>query len=171
MDELITADAARVTDYLRLVYGMMAKYVRPEDKVAEICTRHDRGTISPKIIPHAIWTNVDKDKRRPGLSLDAVHRELPRCDVLLSTAILHHTPPGSIPKLIANLCKRTNRLLMLSGPNADVVPDLIGDHRYHIVPGEIVDLARKNKFHLVTSRRVGLSAPYSEILMVFRHDS
>jgi len=172
MDRLMTVDGKRFTDYLRqVVYPKMAKHTRSSDHVMEICTRHDRGVISLSIVPHAEWTNIDRDGCRPGLTLDVLEDEIPRCDVVISTAILHHTEKALLPDLMRVLCESASRAVILSGPNAEYVPNLIGDHEYHIDGGEICGLAHDNGFHLKASERIGLSDPLCGILLVFERDS
>lgn len=166
-DDLLEAPMSRYAQYLQYVYNRMAQHTTAEDEVFEVCTRHDRGVLSKAIIPHARFLGIDKDPRRPGLNLDVMKNELPYCDVLLSTAILHHTPRKNLPELISRLAKNTRRLLMFSGPHAAVMPELFGDHEYHIDVGEIMGMAEVVGFQFLRVERVGLSKPFSEVLIVF----
>lgn len=166
-DELIHAPMARYADYLVKLYGMMREFVTPDDTVLEICTRHDRGVLGQANLPHAHYVMVDRDPRRPGLNLDAVTDELPACDVTISTAILHHTEPEKIETLFSNLAKNTRRCIILTGPSAKVTPELIGDHRYHLVPAELAGIAKRAGWEMTAETRVGLSEPYCELFLPF----
>src|SRR6185369_16138348 len=46
IDDLLHCSMARYADYLRIVYRKMGAWIDPENTVAEICIRHDRGVIS-----------------------------------------------------------------------------------------------------------------------------
>jgi hypothetical protein len=170
MDELQECDGDLMTKYLSMVYEKMSRFTTERDEVIEVCTRHDRGIISPGIIPHAKWTNIDRCDYRPGLNLTVGVDELPECDVLLSTAILHHTHRNDLPKVMAALCGSARRIVMLSGPNAAEMPELFGDHMYHIDGAEITGLAQDNGFRYRHASRSGLSEPLSELLLVFQRD-
>ena len=171
MDELCTTRSPeRVEDYLRSVYEKMAEYTTDVDHVTEVCTRHDRGVISREIIPHAYWTNIDRDPKRPGMTLDVLEGRIPVSDVLISTAVLHHTPPEDIGRLLNRLCDSVRRLVILSGPCVRALPELFGDHLYHIDGAEVCGHAHNADFRLRSSRMVGLSEPYSEILLVFERE-
>jgi len=170
MDALQTASMERYADYLRLVYGKMKEYIEPSDTVMEICTRHDRGIIGEKVLPHSQYIMVDKNPKRPGLTLDAMNDELPDCDVLISTAILHHTAPENLLQLFRNLAENTRKYILLSGPNVEVLPELFGDHLYHIDVDEMIDIAHKVGWNRVSVSSCGLSKPLCEVMMVFERD-
>ena len=154
--------------YLKTVYQLFSYHVSCSDTVMEICTRHDRGILSQRIIPHGKYILVDKSPNRIGLSLDAVKDELPTCDVVISTAIFHHTASRNIEKLFNNLAKNTKRAIMISGPADDTGVPLYGDHLYHLNRGEIVSIARRNGWDVEHEERIGLKhcVPY-EYLFVF----
>jgi len=170
-DDLLEAPMLEYANYLEFVYRKMAAHTTHDDSVMEVCTRHDRGVISPVVIPFRKFLLVDRDPTRPGFTLDAITDELPECDVLLSTALLHHTPPKQLPALFRNLAKSVNRTLMFSGPSVEMMPDLIGDHEYHIDIPDIARLGTINGFDLLRVERVGLSHPYSEVLLVFEREA
>lgn len=165
-DKLFETPQEHYVRYLDYVYGLMEQHVEDDDVVVEVCTREDRGIFSQEIIPHKEYILVDRNPARPGHDIDALTGVLPKCDVLLSTAILHHTPPGDIARLLENLCKNTRRLVMLSGPNVEVMPELLGDHKYHIDVGEIIEMVKSFGFKYWRIERTGLSKPYSEVLLV-----
>ena len=167
VDELKTASMERYGEYLRLVYSKMKKYVGEDDTVMEICTRHDRGIIGQEVIPHSTYIMVDKNPNRPGYTLDAIKDELPSCEVLISTAILHHTAPEDLVELFRNLGKNTERHIMLSGPNVEVLPELFGDHLYHIEVEEMVKIGISVGWNCIEIIPCGLSKPLCEVLMVF----
>ncbi len=166
-DELVHAPMARYADYLKIVYLKAAHYTRPTDTVMEICTRHDRGIMGERMLPHSAYIMVDRNPSRPGLNLDAVNGDLPECDVTISTAILHHTEPNDIAKLFANIARHTRRTIILSGPDANTPQDLIGDHRYHIDAEEISSIAKSLGWQVSAVQPCGLSKPYVELFMVF----
>jgi hypothetical protein len=167
VDDLRTASMERYGKYLLLLYAKMAKYTLTTDTVMEICTRHDRGFISQEVIPHSYYILTDKNPNRPGYTLDAIKDELPSCDVLLSTAILHHTSPKNLVDLFRNLSKNTSRHIMLSGPNKEVLPELFGDHLYHINVEEMVRIGSVLGWKCISVDACGLSKPFCEVLMVF----
>lgn len=167
VDDLLTASMEKYGEYLRLVYSKMKKYVGKDSIVMEICTRHDRGIIGREVIPHNTYIMVDKNPSRPGHTLDAIKDELPSCEVLISTAILHHTAQEDLVELFRNLGKHTKRHIMLSGPNVEVLPELFGDHLYHIEVEEMVKIGRAVGWNCIEIIPCGLSKPLCEVLMVF----
>jgi hypothetical protein len=135
--------ADRYGKYLTRVYEAMAPYVLPSDDVVEIGARpisKDRGVLSRQIIPHRTFTTVDRGMEHHGKPrgdvVKDVLKEPVEADVILSTCVLHHTPEQLIPRLLSNLRAPT---LMFSGPNVELLPELIGDHEWHI---DIVKLRR-----------------------------
>ncbi len=154
--------------YLSTIYDRAAKYTTPQDTVMEICTRHDRGILGRKILPHKKYIMVDRSPNRPGLTLDAVTDTLPSCDVTISTAVFHHTAPENIEKLFNNIAKNTKRTIIISGPANDTGVPLYGDHLYHLHRGEIVSMVRRNGWNLEHEERIGLKhcTPY-EYLFIF----
>jgi len=170
VDELQTASMERYGKYLRLVYNKMKEYVSPSDIVMEICTRHDRGIIGREILPHSTYIMVDKNPDRPGHTLDAIKDELPSCDVLVSTAILHHTAPENLLELFRNLRLNTRKYIMLSGPDVRVLPELFGDHLYHIDVYGMADIAMLSGWRCIKYYPCGLSKPLCEVMMVFERD-
>ena len=160
--------------YLRSVYDIAKFYTASDssDVIMEICTRHDRGILGREILPHKDYIMVDKASDRVGLSLDAVEDVLPECDVLVSTAIFHHTTPENIEKLFNNLARNTRRTIIITGPADDTGVPLYGDHLYHLNRGEIVSIARRNGWDVEHEERIGLKhcIPY-EYLFVFSRKS
>ena len=162
-DELITLPHNRYGEYLVYVYNRMVPWVGTEAHVMEVGVRPtDRGVLSRKIIPHALFTTVDKDRRRwPDVVRDVLQTSV-TADIIISTCILHHTAEEDIPLLLSNL---QAPILLLSGPNVAVMKDLIGDHKWHIdgrlLRGWLEDLGYKARFFAS-----GLSIPYCELLVV-----
>ena len=166
--------AQRYAEYLVHIYSKMRDHVRPTDTVLEVCTRHDRGVLGELILPHERYVMVDRDPDRPGLVLDAVADELPASDVTVSTAILHHTAPGDVERLFANLARRTRRTIILTGPNVEVIPELFGDHRYHLDQRHLAAVAQSAGWRVEVAEPCGHSLPLSplypaacELFMVF----
>ncbi len=148
--------------YLQTLYYLASNYIHPTDVVMEVCTRHDRGVLGEKIIPHKEYIFVDKADNRPGLSLDVLVDDLPSCDVVVSTAIFHHTAPENLGRLFNNLVRNTKYKIIISGPADDMGVELYGDHLYHLNPKELSDIANLAKWELAYMRRVGLKycTPY-----------
>jgi len=168
IDDLLHCSMARYADYLRIVYRKMGAWIDPENTVAEICIRHDRGVISREIIECASFEGVDLNPGRcpnGGFQADAIRDKLPDADVYISTAILHHTAKEDIPQLLANIRKYAGSAIF-TGPNVEVMPDLIGDHKWHIDMGQLRAMAHKAGWSVVYDEPVGLNAPYSEVLVV-----
>jgi hypothetical protein len=157
----------RYSEYLRFVYKKMARHVKPSDVVMEICTRHDRGVLGKEALPHKQYIMVDRNSSRLGLNLDAVRDELPPCDVVISTAILHHTRPEDIEALFCNLAKNTRSIIILSGPNVDILPELFGDHLYHIDKDHIHQIESAAGWRCIEVSPCGLSEPFCELFLVF----
>jgi len=162
-DELMTAPMERYGEYLQQVYKRMADFI-DGGRVMEICTRHDRGVLSPPLIPHSKFILVDATRNRPGLTLDAVSDELPECDVVISTAILHHTPETWIPALLRNLARTGASKMIFTGPSAEIEPEVYGDHRYHLEIEGLTKHAESCGFS-VFSEPIGLTEPYCELLV------
>ncbi len=154
-------------EYLERIYTRMAKHTYSDDVVMEICTRHDRGVLSPKIIPHSRFYLIDKDPERPGMSLNAITDALPSCDVLISTAILHHTAPCDIPALFRNLGKNTRRIMIFTGPDVAFTPELYGDHLYHLDKKKLIHLGRVCGWICTVADSVGFSEPFAELFLAF----
>lgn len=173
-DDLVTLPQSRYGEYLSSVYRRMAAFVPHNAHVMEVGVRpEDRGVLSRQVIPHRLFTCVDKNRQR---AVAAVASQDPRsacrvCDVLttvvqadviLSTCVLHHTVEGNIPLLLGNLHADT---LLFSGPNVVVLPELFGDHLWHI---DITKLfAWLVELHYVAVwAPSGLTAPLSEVFVV-----
>jgi SAM-dependent methyltransferase len=161
------ADPAHYAGYLVEVYKGCKPLVDTSDVVMEVCVRHDRGVLGRQIIDCRDYIFVDRDEARPGLNLDAVKDELPECDVLISTAILHHTEPKYLSALFANMARATRRRMILVGPSADNGGPLFGDHKYHINVEEMRCISEQNHWKLVQWSRCGLSEPYAEVKLIF----
>ncbi len=166
-DELMTANMDRYGEYLEYVYTRMARHVDPRNTVMEICTRHDRGVLSSKIIPHSHFYLIDKDPKRPGKNLNAIIDELPFCDILISTAILHHTSPCDIPALFRNLGKNTKGMMLFTGPNIETVPELYGDHLYHLDKEKLIHLGRVCGWICTVAEPIGITEPFCELFLAF----
>lgn len=158
--------------YLENVYRLIAGYIQSSDTVMEICTRHDRGVLGRKILPHSDYIMVDRSPRRPGLTIDAVTELLPRCDVTLSTAVFHHTAPEDIEALFINLTKHTKRAIIISGPADDTGVPLYGDHLYHLNRKELDSISKRAGWWMVFDKKIGLEAltPYEHFFVFVRGD-
>ena len=162
-DELITLKHTRYCEYLEYVYNRMARWVGSGAHVLEVGVRpQDRGVLSRRIIPHASFRTVDRrPSRRPNMVRDVLKGPV-SADVIISTCILHHTAEEDIPKLLSNL---RAPILLLSGPNVAVLPELFGDHKWHIeidkLKGWLEDLGYGVQYFAS-----GLSIPYCELLVV-----
>ena len=158
--------------YLENIYRLAKGYISKSDVVMEICVRHDRGILGRKIIPHSTYIMVDRSPKRPGLTIDAVTDLLPRCDVAISTAVFHHTPPEDIETLFINLTKHTKRAIIISGPADDMGVPLYGDHKYHLNFKELDKISKRVGWWLVFHKRIGLEAltPYESFFVFVRGD-
>jgi hypothetical protein len=157
----VTLPHDRYGEYLEFVYTKMAAHVPPDSTVLEIGARHDRGVISKRVIPHKAFLSADRNTRRGDMTVDVLYEEV-QADVILSTCVLHHTPEHQIQMLLDNLCAP---ILMFSGPNVEAMPELFGDHQWHI---EIPKLAGwlEDRGYRVSWERVGLTEPLCEVLVV-----
>lgn len=160
-DALITLPHARYGEYLTRVYTRMAAHIAVAGSVIEIGARNDRGVISRRIIPHTSFLCVDRNPRRPGLTIDVLN-ELVSADTIISTCVLHHTKREDVSRLLFNL---EAPLLMLSGPNVEVWPDLIGDHEWHIEPNWLRDQLAALGYETIVEP-IGMSEPFCEVLVV-----
>ena len=104
-------------------------------------------------------------------ALDATRDEMPECDVLISTALLHHTPSLMIPTLFENLSKSVDRCMLFTGPSHYVLPELMGDHEYHLKPEDLACWARGAGFELMHIERIGLSRPFCEVFLAFEREA
>lgn len=158
--------------YLESIYQIMKPCIAFKSTVMEICTRHDRGILGRKILPHKQYIMVDKAPNRIGLSLDAVENKLPSCDVVISTAIFHHTAPEAIEKLFNNIAKNTRHLIIISGPADDKGVSLYGDHLYHLNAKELEEIAKRAGWKMYLER-IGLKhcVPYEFLIFFERKPS
>lgn len=164
-DALLDLPQAQFGEYLRTVYARMARFVGADARVAEIGVRpEDRGVISREIIPHAVFLAVDRDPVRAracgGMAADVLETPV-RADVILSTAVLHHTAEENIPRLLRNL---RAPLLMFSGPSADTHAPY-GDHLWHLEPDKLRAWLRTLGYD-VHAERIGMTEPFCEVLVV-----
>ena len=163
-DKLITLPQKYYADYLRIGYAEMAKYVPEDAYIIEIGARNDRGVISKQVIPHRTFISVDRNLSRGDLHTNVLVEDLPDADVVISTCVLHHTKEVDICQLLSHM---NAPLLMFSGPNADVMPELFGDHLWHIeidkLSGWLEDLG-----YIVEWSPIGLSEPFCELLVIAR---
>jgi len=104
---------------------------------------------------------------RAPINLDAVKDELPKSDVIISTAILHHTEPKKLLPLFENMARSASKAIVLVGPSTDSGP-LFGDHKYHIDVSEMKDIAEKCGWYLSAWNRSGLREPFAEVMMTFK---
>lgn len=142
----------------------MADYVSSDSSVIEIGARRDRGVISKRIIPHKSFVSADKNPRRGDVTADALQEDL-TADVILSTCVLHHTREQDIPVLLSH-CHAP--LLMFSGPNVRVLPDLFGDHQWHIDEEALTAMLDGAGYNEVMCDPIGISEPFCEVLVVAR---
>lgn len=169
IDDLVHCDMARYADYLRIVYARMAEWVEPQDSVIEIGVRHDRGVISREYIKCDRFDGLDLDPSRcpaGGYKADAVRDTLPEADVFISTAILHHLPAQEIGPLLRNLHKYAGKRAIFTGPDVRVLPDLMGDHKWHIDLATLAREADAAGWRLIEIDGIGLNQPYSELFVV-----
>lgn len=162
-DALVTLQHNRYGEYLEHVYTKMAAHVPPDADIIEIGARHDRGVISKRVIPHKWFMAVDRNRRRGDLCIDVLETPL-KAGVILSTCVLHHTPECDIPRLLDNL---KAPLLMFSGPNAQVMTELFGDHQWHIDTDKLTGWLTERGY-TSTWERIGLSELLCEVLIVAR---
>jgi len=165
-DALIEGDMATYGEYLETVYRKMATYL-PHDhaNIIEVgCRPHDRGVISPRVIPHKTFLCVDKNPKRSPLALDVLLQGV-YADVILSTCVLHHTPVEHVPLLLTRLHAP---LLMFSGPNVRVLPALFGDHKWHINAEHLAGWLGRLGYDCVW-QSIGLTEPLCEIFFVARN--
>lgn len=165
-DALVTLPHERYKEYLEVVYKLMAQYVPAHASVIEVGVRPengDRGVISRRVIPHRTFTGVDRTSR--GEVVLDVLKEAIEADVILSTCVLHHTPEALIPKLLINLHAP---VLLFSGPNVAALPELFGDHQWHIDIVKLRDWLGALGYR-VSSGRIGLTEPLSELFVVAVH--
>ncbi len=174
-DALMMASMANYRKYLQtVVYPTMAKYVKTKGRVVEVGVRPriwgqpglqgDRGVVSPAIIPHATFTGVDRNSDRSKVVHDVLTTPL-KADVILSTCLLHHTRERDVPTVLANL---QAPLLLLSGPNKVELPDLFGDHLWHLERGKLERWLLALGYSCVAWEPLGLTLPKCELLVVAR---
>lgn len=159
-----------VTEYLQHIYMLMSDWI-VGNVVVEICARHDRGRMTERILEVPLFVSVDRNPMRPGLTLDALRGNLPPCDTLISTAILHHTERKDIGPLLINLGRHTRGRMIFSGPNIKVMDTLQGDHLYHIDLDHLRPLIEEAGFTVIHVESVGFQEPKAELLVVCERDS
>lgn len=164
LDYLYFATMEEYADYLRIIYNEAKEF--SFGTVVEVCVRHDRGFIGKEILPHDDYIMIDKNPKRPGLNIDVLKEDIPKCDILISTAILHHIPESQHHLLFKNFTKNVGKYLIFSGPNKKRL-DLFGDHLYHINEDRLISIATKYNWKLKKCKEIGLSKPFSELFMVF----
>lgn len=158
-DALVTLPHERYGEYLEIVYSKMAAHVPPDSNVVEVGARHDRGAISKRLIPHKTFVAADRNRRRGDITVDVLEDHL-YADVILSTCVLHHTKEQDIPKVLEHLHAP---ILMFSGPNVEVLPELFGDHQWHI---DVTKLIVWLKGYEVSWERIGISEPFCEVMVI-----
>ena len=153
------------TDYQKLfedTYSQMLPYISPEDVVVEIGVRDDRGVISSTMFNCKEFIGVDARPERvqmasatskvctqcssppKGISYilgDALKDDLPLCDVMITTALIHHHPKETLRHALTHLGKFTKKYLIISGPNGAVQTSVYGDHQYHLSKADIEEVA------------------------------
>lgn len=164
LDYLYFATMEEYSGYLKIIYNEAKEF--SFGIIVEVCVRHDRGFLGKQILPHNEYIMVDKNPKRQGLNIDVLKEDVPKCDVLISTAILHHIPESQHHLLFKNFSKNVGKYLMFSGPNEKRL-DLFGDHVYHINEERLIKMASEYNWKLKKCKEVGLSKPLSELFMVF----
>lgn len=161
-DALVTLPHKRYGEYLEKVYAKMAKYIDSTDHVVEIGTRReDRGKISRKMLPYRIFETLDKNPSRAELVADIRNTPI-RADVILSTCILHHLEEDEVPMALRNM---EAPVLLFSGPTKEALPELFGDHRWHIEPNKLIDWLDDLGYRTFNIERIGMSRPYCEVFI------
>jgi len=130
-------------EFFRGVYENMNNLITKDDVVVEVGCRDDRCVISNRMFNCKKFIGIDKDDKRvlSGMEfiiMDAVTEELPKCDIMITTALIQHYPKEDLHKIMKNLSINTRKYLMLTCPNREVQPKVYGDHKYHPTIGEIV---------------------------------
>jgi len=169
VDDLLHCSMERYGDYLRKVYRKMAQWIEPSDKVVEVCIRHDRGVISREEIVCSQLDGLDLDPSRcpqGGYKANAITDVLPEADVYISTAIIHHTKPESMTQLLRNLRHYAGKRLIVTGPSRKEMPELIGDHEWHIDMVEFESMAKEAGWSLLHHEGIGINEPFCELLIV-----
>jgi len=146
-------------DYQKLfedTYSHMLPYITPDDVVVEIGIRNDRGVISSRMFKCKEFIGVDARPERVQMGAvgdidqlvvaDALKDILPECDVMITTALIHHHPKEILEDALKHLGKYTRKYLIISGPNGDVQTSLYGDHQYHLRKEDIEEIAYKAGF-------------------------
>ena len=92
-------------------------------------------------------------------TLDALKDELPKCDVIITTALIQHYPKEMTLKILENMAKNTKSLIMIMCPNGKVQRKLYGDHKYHplledMEKREIPQLHASNPHELIRTLEV-----------------
>ncbi len=160
-DELITLAHKRYGEYLTKVYSRMADFIPDDSDIVEIGAREDRGVISREILKYRTFLSVDKDPLRGDMTMDALHEDI-TSDVIISTCLLHHTAEEDIPQVLSHL---KADVLLLSGPNIKVMPELFGDHLWHIEIDKLRYWLEQLGF-AVEWESSGLSEPHAELLVI-----
>ena len=55
-------------------------------------------------------------------------------------------------------------VLLFSGPNVEVLPDLFGDHQWHFDIGKLTGWLEERRYK-VTYERIGMSEPFCELFV------
>lgn len=142
------------------LYRSMAKHILWTDTVLEIGVREDRGNLSREIFECARFIAADRNPERVELAgggevLDVLVEQIPEADVVVTTALIHHTGKSIVPLLIKRLCAAAKRMLLISGPDVREQPLPYGDHRWHLNVDELVGMASDNGFALIEESKVG----------------
>lgn len=141
-------------------YKLIKQYIERDVSVLEIGCRDDRVSLSSYIF-EAKLTGLDRDPLRvdiarelskPGtdfINCDLLNYSGKKFDIVISTAIAHHTSRDEIFRLFSKLADIAKNRIILSGPNAEVQTEIYGDHRYHLDLGDLCCIADCLGFKLV----------------------
>lgn len=158
-DALVTLPHKRYGEYLAKVYAKMAEHIPASSHVIEIGTRReDRGVISRKMLPYRIFETLDKNPSRAELVAD-IRTTTIRADVILSTCILHHLAEDEVPMALRHM---EAPVLLFSGPSKAVLPELFGDHKWHLEPDKLIDWLNDLGFKRFHIEPIGMTEPYCE---------
>lgn len=133
----------------------MKPFVGEEDTLLEIGCRDDRGVLSAQILDFSRMTILDMTPSRVSLTKNTSQQlnspeknqkinfivadifgedidSIGSYDVVMTTALVHHTSREKIPSLFSIFKKLANKRIIVSGPNKRKQTKLYGDHRYHL---------------------------------------
>jgi 2-polyprenyl-3-methyl-5-hydroxy-6-metoxy-1,4-benzoquinol methylase len=156
-------------EFFETHYSLIRPFIKEADSLLEIGCRDDRGALSAGILSYSSMTILDKDEERVKLAKkkiiwdasgatdikknkinfivsDIFSKEIinaGRFDVVMTTALLHHTPKENTHQLLEVLGGLSNKRVIVSGPNKRKQPTLYGDHQYHLDRKELKETAAR----------------------------